>query len=258
MPLFERSKTGARLTLPGERFMREATVSAGHLREAVNEMVLAKRGDAGELRIGLMASLASGFLCELLNAYHRRFPHVDVKLEETTAQASAASVLNRRLDAAFIPGDPRLPGCQTRYLWSERIFVALPDQHPLASSWEVDLEDVSAEIFLVTADASGPEIEDYLVRQLSRPGFRPKISIQRVGRENLMNMVAKGFGITLTTSSTLGATYPGVSFLPIGDAAEVVCSSVVWSTANQNPALKRLLDLAASFVDPRQQASGCL
>lgn len=256
VPLFERSRIGARPTLAGERFIREAAVSAGHLRQTVNEMALIKRGEAGELKIGLMASLASGFLSDLLDAYHRRFPHVDVKLEEATAQANAASVLNGRLDAAFIPGDPRLPGCQTRYLWSEGIFVALPDGHLLASSRDITLQDVRGEVFLVTADAAGPEIEDYLVRQLSGPGFRPKISIQRVGRENLMHMVAKGFGITLTSYSTLGAVYPGVSFVPIGDGAEVVGSSVVWSTINQNPALKGLLDLAASLANRRQQASG--
>ncbi|MFA1624833.1 LysR substrate-binding domain-containing protein [Rhizobium mongolense] len=256
LPLFERSRIGARPTLAGERFIREAAVSAEQLRQAVNEMALIKRGDAGELKIGLMASLASGFLSELLEAYHRRFPHVDVKLEEATAQVNAASVLNGRLDAAFIPGDPRLPGCQTRYLWSERIFVALPDHHLLAASPDVTLQDVRGEIFLVTADAAGPEIEDYLVRQLSGPGFRPKILIQRVGRENLMHMVAKGFGITLTTCSTLGAVYPGVSFLPIGDAAEVVCSSVIWSMTNQNPALKGMVDLAASLANRGKEASG--
>src|SRR3546814_9609339 len=35
VPLFERSRTGARPTLAGERFMREAAVGAGPLREAV-------------------------------------------------------------------------------------------------------------------------------------------------------------------------------------------------------------------------------
>src|SRR3546814_6860977 len=72
----------------GERFMREAAVGAGHLREAVNEIAATKRGDAGRLRIGLMTSLASGFLSELFDAYHRRFPDVEVKFEETTAQAN--------------------------------------------------------------------------------------------------------------------------------------------------------------------------
>src|SRR3546814_17281265 len=106
--------------------MREAAVGAGHLREAVNEIAATKRGDAGRLRIGLMTSLASGFLSELFDAYHRRFPVVEVKFEETTAQANAAGVLNRRLDDSFLPGYPQLPVFHTTALWSERIFNDFP------------------------------------------------------------------------------------------------------------------------------------
>src|SRR3546814_11137692 len=76
-------------------------------------------------------------------------------------------------------GDPRLPGCHTQDLWSERIFIALPDRHLLASSRDITLQDVRGEVFLVEADAAGPAIEDYLVRRLSGPGLRPKSSLQR-------------------------------------------------------------------------------
>jgi hypothetical protein len=98
----------------------------------------------------------------------------------------------------------------------------------------------------VTAGAGGPEIEDYIVRQLSGPGFRPAIAVHQVGRENLLNLVARGFGITLTTASTLGTTYPGVAFRPIESDANYVDSSAVWLASNQNPALRRLLELTQS------------
>ncbi|MGH8634884.1 MAG: LysR family transcriptional regulator substrate-binding protein [Burkholderiales bacterium] len=112
--------------------MRDAALGAEHLRQAVNEMALAQRGDVGELRIGLMASLSSGFLADLLDSYHRPFPNVNVKVEEATSQANGAAVLNGRLDAAFIPGKPRLPGYETKHLWDEQIFAAVPDEPPLA------------------------------------------------------------------------------------------------------------------------------
>lgn len=242
--LFERTRSGVRPTVAGERFMREAAVGAGQLREAVNSISMAQRGHFGELRIGLMASLASGFLGDLLTAFHRQFPSIEIRLEEGTSQANAAAVLSGRLDAAFIPGDPRLPGCRAELLWNEKIYVALPDCHRAATTSSVEWEKIRGETFLVTADAAGPEIEDYLVRRLSGPGFRPRIAVHHVGRENLLNMVARGFGITLTTNSTLGAVYPGVCFQPIGGSEDTVCSSVVWSDSNQNPALKLLREMS--------------
>ncbi|WP_083869752.1 LysR family substrate-binding domain-containing protein [Bradyrhizobium sp. WSM1253] len=124
-----------------------------------------------------MASLASGFLADLLGAYHRRFPGIEIKLDEATSQVNASAVLNGRLDAAFIPGDPKLPGCRAERLWDEKICVAVPDAHAMAALGAVTWDDVRHETFLVTADAAGPEIEDHLVRQLSGPGFHPRISV---------------------------------------------------------------------------------
>lgn len=224
--------------------MREAAVGAGHLREAVNEIALARRGGAGELRIGLMASLASGFLGNLVEKFHERYPNVDLKLVEITSRESAAGVLSGRLDVAFIPGNPRLPGCQSKSLWDERIFVAMPERHRLVRQEAIEWDEIQHEKFLVTAEGHGPEIEDHIVRELSTPGFRPRISVQRVGRENLLNMVAKGFGISITTHSTLGVNYPGVEFRPIGNTTQLVSSSAVWSDGNRNPALKHLLEIA--------------
>lgn len=242
-PLFERSRSGTRLTYAGENFIRDAKVGASHLHQAINDLTHTQRGNRGELRIGLMASLASGFLSELLGTFRKRFPSVDVKLEEASSQSNAAGVLSGRLDAAFISGAPELPGCETRCLWSERIFLALPAQHPLAARQNIAWEEVRDETFLVGAEGPGPEIEDYLVRRLSDLGFRPKILVQKVGRDNLLNMVAKGFGMTLTTDSTLGTSYVGISFVSVGDATECVRSSAVWLIGSQNPALRRLLDL---------------
>jgi DNA-binding transcriptional LysR family regulator len=42
IPLFERTRSGARPTAAGERFMREAAVGAGQLREAVNSISMAR------------------------------------------------------------------------------------------------------------------------------------------------------------------------------------------------------------------------
>ncbi|PXW67422.1 LysR family transcriptional regulator [Blastomonas natatoria] len=255
VPLFERSRSGVRPTPAGERFIREAAFGAEHIRQAVSSLSMEKRGQIGELKIVLMASLASGFLADVLEAFHFRFPNIDIKIEEATAQATAAGVLSGRLDAAFIPGEPRLPGCQAMHLWGEPLYVAVSKHHSMAARVGVNWEDLRDETFLVAADVHGPEVEAIIVRQLSGLGFHPRISVQRVGRENLLNMVGMGFGVTLAATSTQGASYPAVIFVPLAEGGEVFNSSVVWSTNNVNPALKRLLDLSASIAKTHQRRS---
>ena len=208
LALFERSRGGARLSHAGAQFIRDAAFGAGHLQRAVADVGLMKRGSTGELRIGVMASLGSGFLADLFYGFHARFPDVDVKLEEATSEANATGVLRGRLDIAFVPGAAHFSGCEVRHLWDEELYVALPTRHRLAAGETVAWEQLCDETFLVAADVHGPEIEGIIIRHVSRLGFFPKISVQRVGRENPINMVGRGYGLTLAAKSTLGATYP--------------------------------------------------
>ncbi|MGR9281389.1 LysR substrate-binding domain-containing protein [Rhizobium johnstonii] len=253
IPLFERMPSGVRPTTAGERFLKEATFGAGHLQQAIDALSNVGRGEIGRLRLGLVASLGRGFLTDLLELYRRRYPFVEVTFEEATSQQNVAGVVNGRLDAAFIRGSARLQGLKREHLWDEKIYVALPRRHQLASGHNIKLDDIRHETFLIAADAAGPDAEDFIVRQLSSVGFRPKIQIQRVGRENLINLVAIGFGFTLVGEAALGVTYPEVVFLPLANETHIISSEVVWSPANSNPALKRLLQVSRDLKRGRQK-----
>lgn len=245
--LFERTKTGCQPTLAGEQFLRDAEFGAEHLRRVIGEIAFVRKGLVGELRIGVMASLAQGPLADLLSALRERFPKMEVRMSEGTSQAHAVAVLKGRLDVAFIVGEPRLPGCDARHLYDEALFAALPADHALALRSSLAWEDLRDETLLVMADGSGPEVEGIIVRHLSTLGFRPKIAVQHLGRDNLLNMVGKGYGLTLVANSILGAAYPRVRFVPI-EPAEIISWSAVWPRNNANPALKRLLELSVATV----------
>lgn len=167
-----------------------------------------------------------------------------MSFEEGTSQTNSGALLDGRLDVAFMLVEPRLPGCRSERLWDETIHVVVPASHPIAPLGRVSWDAVRHETFLVMAEAAGPDIEDYLVRQLSGSGARPTISVQHIGCENLLGMVAQGFGITLATSSAGGIAYPGLRFIPVDSGEDKFSFSAVWSATNQNPALKLLLNMS--------------
>ncbi|KAA3513712.1 LysR family transcriptional regulator [Agrobacterium vitis] len=243
-PLFVRSLSGAKLTEAGARFLEEAALGASYIHEAVKDMKATHREGSGKIRIGLMTSLASGFLPNLVGEYHSRFRKVDVKIAEATFEEATAGVLSGRIDVAFLPGKPQLPRCQSVQLWNEQLFLALPRRHFLASADSVVWENVRNETFLIPAGIAGAELDHHLLRQLSDSNFQPRMSLQGVGRDNLLNMVGKGFGVSLALSSTSGSAHREVVFVPISDGPKIIYFSAVWSLRNQNPALKQFLELA--------------
>ncbi len=244
MQLFERRRTGVVLTPAGRRFIEQASDGVERLHKAIEGLKRDRQGESGELRVGIMASLALGFLGDLLAEFHRRFPLIDLKLEEGSSQGIGAGIARGHLDVGFILGEPSMPDCEISPLWDETLYVAMPEHHPRSAIVAFDLWALRKEAFLVAAGVAGPDLQNYLVRHLSSPGFFPTVSVQGVGRENLLNMVAKGFGITLTTASTLGTTYPGVQFRPLVGPDATATWSVVKRKKDTNPALAILLRLA--------------
>ncbi len=244
LPIFERDYTGVKITAAGRLFLEEAEIGAQHLGNAVHAAGLMRRGDLGKLRVGLFASLSEGFLRTMFKVHHERHSRVEIELELGTASAQLTGILGGRLDLAFMTGKPSIPGGCTLPLWSERVLVALPEGHALASHDQVGWNALRTQQFIVASTGPGPEISDYLITHLSELGFHPDVQVRSVDREMLINMVSLGFGVTLTTESTLGTKYPGVIFRPVGDPVETVLSSAIWLKGNSNPALRQLLRLA--------------
>ncbi len=62
-------------------------------------------------------------------------------------------------------------------LSSERIIVALLEDHPLAANEIIYWTDLKRERFLLSERDPGPEIQDILVAKLSSPGDLPEIRL---------------------------------------------------------------------------------
>jgi DNA-binding transcriptional LysR family regulator len=243
-PVFLRDNRGARLTAAGANFLKEAVLGADQLSRAARVAVAIHRGDRGELRVGNLAPLSSGFLHSMLRRFRERYPDVQVHLKEATSLETLHGLATGQLDISFITGRPDVQGYVAQVLWTESVFAVLPASHPLSQKEILLWEDLREEVFLVTVGGPGSEIYDYLLSRLSRPGFRPKVEVHEVSRESLMDLVAMGYGIALISTSSLRDGVPGVSFHEISGEEGALSFSAVWSATNSNPALRNLLGLA--------------
>lgn len=245
-PLFTRSTGGVQLTQAGKQFVQRGRKALSQIGLARAEVTAIGRGEDGEIRIGIFSSLASGFLSDLFQAFGQRHKSVKLLFTDGNPAEHVAAVRQHQLDVAFLTGLTTWPDCQSQHLWSERIFAVLPAQHPHAGDLEVCFEDLVGETFIVSESAPGEEIHDYLVQRLADLGHHPDIQQQAVGRDTLMQLVALGRGLTVTSEATTAAQFPGVVFRPI--IGEILPFRAVWASRNDNPAFGRLLDLARSMA----------
>lgn len=244
--LFVRSSSGVILTQAGEQFVQRGRKALTEIGLARTEATAIRRGDDGQIRIGIFSSLASGFLSDLIEAFGNRHTAVRLTFIDGNPAEHVAAIRRHKLDIAFITGAADWPGCERQQFWTERVYVVLPTGHPLDGEEEVAFAELAGEVFIVSESAPGEEIHDYLVKRLADLGRHPEIQYQAVGRDNLMRLVALGRGLTVTSEATTAAHFPGVTFRPI--AGEILPFCAVWSPRNDNPALHRLLALARSIA----------
>ncbi|WP_448145780.1 LysR substrate-binding domain-containing protein [Labrys miyagiensis] len=242
--LFERRHRGVHLTQAGQSFLSEIAIAIDRLDHAVTTAGMAGHGHNGRLRICLHSALAAGFLAELLQQYHQRYPMVDVEILEDRTRDAMRRVREGDLDVAFVMGKHSIEDCHSRQLWTEPLVVALSSDHPLALHDEVGWSELAGDIFLVRDGGEGPQLHEHIIWRLCERGSNPRIARRDVGRDTLMHMVGAGEGIALASEAMTQVVFPGVIFRPLIDEPRPVVFSAIWSPHNRSRVLHEFLNLA--------------
>ncbi len=251
--LFERHASGVRLTVAGRQFLDYTRSAIHEIDLAVKNATAAGRGVEGVIRIGVLPSLLSSFLCEVLMEFREAQPGVIFDFFDGPPRELICRIMERRLDIAFLVSGTPTPGCDAEALWSARICVALPDRHPLAGCDTIDWELLKDERFVFGREADAAGFDGHATERIARIGGRLSLSMHDVSQELVMQFVALGFGLSLLSDSSTAIPYPGIAFPPLAGEDDRVSYSAVWLPSNDNPALRRFLSLARSKSAERRE-----
>lgn len=243
--LFERQTRGATLTPEGMPIIDTARRILTEVDNLANRARAMRNGDAGELTIGFCSSLTAGDLRYAIVEFQRRFPDVRLNGIERDRGFLHHALHAGVIDLAVVTGDLTDPAITRRPLWSERVLVALPEDHALAEINRVYWHDLRGETFVLGTQDPGPDLLRLLKARLAEPGYEPEVETQDVSRENVVAMVSAGWFLTLVSESALGFHHPGIVFRevhePTGQAR--IDYGCYWRSDDKSPALLRFLSL---------------
>ena len=251
--LFERHHAGVTITNAGARFLQQAREALTQLDQASKIAGAAGRGSTGQLRIGILSSMGAGFLRELVQAYSERHAEVAIEIVEGASTEHISLVRKHRLDVAFVADASEASDCDVAPLWNERLFVVLPQHHPLCDRKVVEWQALRNEHFIIRQSNCSRALCERLIKHLSDRTHTPSMQKADVGRETLMHLVAMGRGVSLTSEATIASSFPEVVFRPISGGDATLQFSAVWWPKNDNPAFRRFLSLARALAKRNQQ-----
>ncbi|OAG75642.1 transcriptional regulator LysR [Acetobacter malorum] len=213
IPLFERLRTGARLTAAGVAFTRIAASVLDGMDEAMLHLRLRHNGMVGRLNLGVQVSFASGVVANLLERYQAEYPDVDLQIMDGPRERLLRDVLASRLDAAIVIAGE---GWSTRSvpLGPERVLAAVARDHPLAVRAAVTWSGLSAYFLTLPRRGAGMELRKLALRH-GIPSERMMIHDTAIDR--LLALARHGDKILLVTEGATGIKMDGVVFRPVMD-----------------------------------------
>ncbi|MCK1723046.1 LysR family transcriptional regulator [Bradyrhizobium sp. 141] len=245
--LFERSSGGTKPTLAGRAVLRIARLILEQVDTLVDTGISNGRGESGHLTMGFCTSISTGNLRATLGEFKKRFPQIELATVERSRLRLMTALRSGTVDLVVSPG--RLPSRETKALplWSERILISLPQDHGLVAREIIYWTDLRNETILLSRYDPGRELEDLLISKLVLPEDRPKIARHDVSRGIINSLISMGMGLSLVMESDIGASFAGLVYRELQDGAGAsrIGFYAHWRDDNENPPLKRFIDLLA-------------
>ncbi|WGR93010.1 LysR substrate-binding domain-containing protein [Bradyrhizobium sp. ISRA443] len=243
--LFERSTGGVVPTPAGRSILRMSRMILEQVDTLVTTGKSSGRGDAGRLSVGFCTSISAGNLRASLIEFRRRAPLVELATVERSCIRLMNALRSGTIDVAVVPGGRTPPDQKSLPVWSERILILLPKDHPLATQNVVHWTDLRNETLLLSQHDPGDDIEDLLISKLMAPEDRPKVERHDVSRGIVKSLIGMGLGVSLVMESDVGATFAGIVYreLQDGTGPSRIGFHVQWLADNENPVLKRFIEL---------------
>ena len=201
--LVERTKRVVRFTPLG---LRIAAKAQRILREAEELADMARAGGkplSGELRMGVIPTIAPFLLPGLLPQLRRQWPDLKLYLREETSHAACDSLHRGQLDCVLLA----LPyGCgdvDAFELFEDPLFVAFPPNPPEEPPLKIAPAAIDENRLLLLED--GHCLKDHALAACNRPELRAEAAMLGTSLHTLVQMVAGGLGVTLVPAMALEA-----------------------------------------------------
>ena len=193
--LFDRMKREAKLTAHGEAFLPRALRILEEVDLARREASDARSLLRGRLIVGVLPTIAPYLLPAVLGDFAKRFPGVEIVVEEETTALLLKLANECEIDFAVASRPIQDRRMEVKDLFTEELRLALPPRHPLTRKRTVRLADLEKEPFIVMKE--GHCLGDQVLNFCERRDLKPTISFRSAQLETIQALVHSGVGISL-------------------------------------------------------------
>ena len=200
--LVERTRRVVRFTALGEKIADKA-IKVLRETEELAEMARAQgRPLHGELRMGVIPTIAPFLLPTMLPRLRGQWPELKLYLREETSGAACEALHRGQLDCVLLALPFACGDVDSAMLFDDPLFVAYPQGEAPATT-EVAADEIDETRLLLLED--GHCLKDHALSACNRPDLRANAEMMGTSLHTLVQMVDNGLGVTFVPEMAIEA-----------------------------------------------------
>lgn len=219
--LFERHHArGTELTPQGRAFLSSARKLLQLARGTELDAKAIAADMTGIIRLGCFHSIAPFYLPQIISAYKKSFPNIEIVSSELRQDEIISSISAGEIDLA-LTYDMSLEHCalERQVMTELKPFLLLSEHHKRATQASIRLADMAQEPFVMF---EGPSSRDYFESILATQGISPPVSYHSKSMESVRSAVANGLGFSLSVMKLIHKSgYEGDNVVAIPIAEDI-------------------------------------
>lgn len=243
--LLRRTSQRVELTEAGRIVLRDAYVLLAQLEQLKANARRASADAPLRLRIGVIATLLDGVLPDVMRAFTRLHPDIELTLHEADSEEGIALVERGELDAALVRPD-RAGKFQMSEVSEDHFLAALPKGHAMAKTREIPLEALKGERLIVHRQRRIPKPYESIINACREAGFTPDLAIQSPTARSQLAAVRSGLGVALVPSFMQDSPVADIVFRPLRPPIPLTGIALVWTTSSPRWHLDQLAAMIGS------------
>lgn len=201
--LVERTRRVVRFTPLGERVAEKAQRILRETEDLADMVRAAGKPLAGELRMGVIPTIAPFLLPTLLPRLRAQWPDLKLYLREETSQSACDALHRGKLDCVLLALPYACGDVNSADLFDDQLLVAFPPGGADNMPELVPPAAIDPDSLLLLED--GHCLKDHALSACNRPELRAEASILGTSLHTLVQMVDNGLGTTLIPEMAVDA-----------------------------------------------------
>lgn len=236
------------LTEPGRYLFEQARQILQRVEDTKAMTRRIAKGMVLQFNIGFVASTLYDALPELIRRFRIAVPGVEVQLLEMTTMEQVAALKDGRIDVGL--GRLRFEdeNLVRKVVREERLWLAVPVDHPLARTVEkLRLRDTAGEPLIIYPKSPRPSYADQVLDFYREAGVQPQIGMEARELQTALGLVASGGGICVVPASVRRLGRDDVRFIELDEPQMTTPIIMSYRRADTSRLLAQLIALVREF-----------